>query len=403
VARRGQDRGWLAVWQEACAQGEDGFRRVLEQLVQGILEEEMTAFLGAEPYQRAEGRQGYRNGHKPRQLVTRVGRLELLVPQDREGRFQTELFQRYQRNEKALVLALMEMYVQGVSTRRVKQITEALCGVEVSKSQVSALARGLDEEIALWRSRPLEKAYPYLVVDARYEKVRRGPRVTSAGVLLVVGIDEQGYREVLGTWVADTESEATWSEVFAELRQRGLAGVVRYVVSDDHQGLRAAIDRYFQGALWQRCQVHFVRNVLARVSQRERARVVALLRAITQSPTVEEARQRLGEAAEALRVRYPRVAQLLEEQGEEMLTVYQVPPAHRKQLCSTNMLERYHQELRRRTRVVRIFPNEGSCLRLVTALAIETSEEWLVRRYLPMEAEGAAVVVGLEERTVEVA
>jgi putative transposase len=374
---------------------------VLEQLVQGILEEEMTAFLGAEPYQRAEGRQGYRNGHKPRTLVTRVGTLNLLVPQDREGRFQTELFQRYQRNEKALVLALAEMYVQGVSTRRVKQITEALCGVEVSKSQVSALARGLDEEIALWRSRPLEKAYPSLVVDARYEKVRRGPRVTSAGVLLVVGIDEEGYREILGTWVADSESEATWSEVFAELRQRGLGGV-RYVVSDDHRGLRAAIDRYFQGALWQRCQVHLVRNVLARVAQGDRARVVALLRAVTQPSTVEEARQRLKEAAAALRVRYPGVAALLEEQGEEMLTVYQVPPAHRKQLCSTNMLERYQQELRRRTRVVRIFPSEGSCLRLVTALAIETSEEWLVRRYLRMEAEGASVV-GLEERAVAVA
>jgi transposase-like protein len=374
---------------------------VVEQLVQGILEEEMTAFLGAEPYQRAEGRQGYRNGHKPRQLVTRVGRLELLVPQDREGRFQTELFQRYQRNEKALVLALAEMYVQGVSTRRVKQITEVLCGVEVSKSQVSALARGLDEEIALWRKRPLEKAYPYLVVDARYEKVRRGPRVVSVGVLLVVGIDEEGYREILGTWVADSESEATWSEVFAELRQRGLAGV-RYVVSDDHQGLRAAIDRYFQGALWQRCQVHFVRNVLARVGKGDRAWVLELLRAITQSPTVEAARQRLSEAVEALRVRYPGVAELLEEQGEEMLTVYQVPPAHRKQLCSTNMLERYQQELRRRTRVVRIFPSEGSCLRLVTALAIETSEEWLVRRYLRMEAEEVAAV-GLEERTVEVA
>jgi putative transposase len=401
MARRGEDRGWLALWQEASRQGEDGFRRVLEQLVQGILEEEMTAFLGAEPYQRAEGRQGYRNGHKPRTLVTRVGTLNLLVPQDREGRFQTELFQRYQRNEKALVLALAEMYVQGVSTRRVKQITEALCGVEVSKSQVSALARGLDEEIALWRSRPLEKAYPSLVVDARYEKVRRGPRVTSAGVLLVVGIDEEGYREILGTWVADSESEATWSEVFAELRQRGLGGV-RYVVSDDHRGLRAAIDRYFQGALWQRCQVHLVRNVLARVAQGDRARVVALLRAVTQPSTVEEARQRLKEAAAALRVRYPGVAALLEEQGEEMLTVYQVPPAHRKQLCSTNMLERYQQELRRRTRVVRIFPSEGSCLRLVTALAIETSEEWLVRRYLRMEAEGASVV-GLEERAVAVA
>ncbi len=390
MARRGQDNGWLALWQEACAEGEDGFRRVLEHVVQGMLEEEMTAFLGAEPYQRAEGRQGYRNGHKPRTLKTRVGTLELLVPQDREGRFQTELFQRYQRNEKALVLALMEMYVQGVSPRRVKKITEALCGLDISKSQVSALAKGLDEEIAVWRGRPLEKGYPYLVVDARYEKVRRGSRVVSQGVLLVVGIDEEGYREVLGTWVADSESEATWSEVFRELRDRGLEGV-GYVVSDDHKGLRAAIDRYFQGALWQRCQVHFVRNVLGKVARGERAWVVELLRGITQSPTVEAARHRLGEAAEAVRVRYPRVAEMLEEEGEEMLAVYQLPEEHRKRLRSTNMVERYQQELRRRTRVVRIFPNEGSCLRLVTALAMETSEEWLVRRYLLMETEEEAV------------
>ncbi len=169
----------MSLWQEAFREGEDVLRSVLEHLVQGILEEEMTAFLGAEHYQRTGSRQGYRNGHKPRRLVTRLGRLGLLVPQDREGGFQTELFQRYQRNEKALVLALMEMYVQGVSTRKVKKITEALCGLEISRSQVSALAKGLDEEIAVWRSRPLEKAYPYLVVDARYEKVRRGPRVVS--------------------------------------------------------------------------------------------------------------------------------------------------------------------------------------------------------------------------------
>jgi len=390
MARRGQDRGWLALWQEACAEGEDGFRRVLEGVVQGILEEEMTAFLGAEPYQRVAGRQGYRNGHKPRTLKTRVGTLNLLVPQDREGRFQTELFQRYQRNEKALVLALMEMYVQGVSTRRVTKITEALCGVEISKSQVSALAKGLDEEVGVWRRRRLEKAYPYLVVDARYEKVRRGPQVVSQGVFLVVGIDEEGYREILGTWLADSESEATWSEVFQELRDRGLEGV-GYVVSDDHKGLRAAIDRYFQGALWQRCQVHFVRNVLGKVARVERAWVVELLRGITQSPTVEAARHRLGEAAEAVRVRYPRVAELLEEDGEEMLAVYQLPEEHRKRLRSTNMVERYQQELRRRTRVVRIFPNEGSCLRLVTALAMETSEEWLVRRYLRMETEEEAI------------
>ncbi len=207
---------------------------------------------------------------------------------------------------------------------------------------------------------------------------------------MVVGIDGEGYREILGTWVADSESEATWSEAFKELRGRGLQGVT-YIVSDDHQGLGAAIDRHFQGALWQRCQVHFLRNVLGKVAKGDRAWVLALMRAITQSPTVEAARQRLGEAVEATKVRYPRVAEFLEEQGEEMLAVYQLPPEHRKRMCSTNMVERLNQEIRRRTRVVRIFPNEGSCLRLVSALAMETSEEWLERRYLRMEVEEETV------------
>jgi putative transposase len=358
-------------------------RRLLETVVQRVLDEELTAFLGAERHERTGERQGYRNGYKPRQLKTRVGTLSLMVPKDREGRFQTELFERYQRSEKALLLAVAEMYVKGVSTRKVKDITEALCGLEISRTQVSELSKGLDAEVAAWRTRPLSKPYPYLVVDARYEKVREDAHVTSRGVLLVVGIAEDGYREILATSTANTESETTWSEVFAGLRDRGLQGV-RFVVSDDHRGLRAAIDRHFQGALWQRCQVHMLRNVLAHVSKKDRKWAVDLMRAITNAKTLETARAALRQAVAAFEARYPKVALLLDEHGEEMLAVYQLPEPHRKRMRTTNMIERFNQELKRRTRVVRIFPDDRSCLRLVTALAIEQSEEWQDRRYLDM-------------------
>jgi len=391
MARRSQDTGWFDLWQEASRDGGDGIRRLLETTIQRVLDEELTAFLGAESHERTEARQGYRNGYKPRQLKTRVGTLEFLVPKDREGQFRTELFERYQRSEKALLLAVAEMYVRGVSTRKVKGITEALCGLEISRTQVSELAKGLDAEVEAWRARPLGKAYPYLVVDARYEKVRGGPHVVSRGVLLVVGIAEDGHREILGTYTANTESEATWSEVFSDLRKRGLSGV-RFVVSDDHSGLRAAIDRHFQGALWQRCQVHFLRNVLARVSKKDRGWVMDLLRAITNAETLDAARAALTQAVAALQGRYPKVAELLDEHGTEMLAVYQLPEPHRKRMRSTNMIERYNQELKRRTRVVRIFPDDRSCLRLVTALAIEQSDEWQERRYLDMGATDPAEV-----------
>jgi putative transposase len=395
MARRVNGTDVLAVWQES-AEEEDRLRHLVQHVLQRVLEEELTAFLGAEAYERTAERRGYRNGSKPRTLKTRVGTLELLVPKDREGRFQPSLFERYQRHEKALVLALVEMYIQGVSTRKVKAITEQLCGLTISKSQVSVLAKGLDEEIAAWRSRALEAAYPYLMVDARYEKVRQGPRVVSQGVLLVIGVSETGFREILGVWQAATESEATWSEVFSELKARGLRGV-QYVVSDDHQGLRVAVDRHFQGALWQRCQVHFIRNVLARVRKGDRAEVLALVRSITQAPTREAAEAAVTTAVETLTKTYPEVATLVEAAAPEILAVYELPEEHRKRLRSTNLLERYNQEVKRRTRVVRIFPNGASCLRLICALAIETNEEWLGRRYLRMDLEDEAAA----ERTSE--
>jgi putative transposase len=362
-------------------------RETLRVVIQGILEEEISAHLLAEPYERTGERRGYRNGYKPRMLRTRVGGLEIMVPKDRDGNFQTELFERYQRSEKALVLAIAQMYVGGVSTRKVKAITEALCGLEISRSQVSVLTKKLEEEIEAWRKRALEKLYPYLVADARYEKVRQGGHIVSKGVLIVVGISDDGEREILGTWVAHGETEASWSQAFEELKERGLLGV-RFVVSDDDKGLRGALEKNFPEVLWQRCQVHFVRDILGHVRKNDRKRVLALLRAVTESATLESARRNLGEAVEALARNYPKVSEMLEEHGEEILTVYDLPESHRRRMRTTNMLERLNQELKRRTRVVRIFPDDGSCLRLVSALAMEANEEWEGRKYLDMEVEG---------------
>lgn len=386
MARKRDCRDLLALWQESSENGKDALRETLRVVIQEVLEEEIGAYLRARPYERTEERMGYRNGYKPRTLRTRVGGLEIMVPKDRDGNFQTELFERYQRSEKALVLAIAQMYVSGVSTRKVKAITEALCGLEISRSQVSVLTRKLEEEIEAWRNRRLEKLYPYIVADARYEKVRHDGHIVSKGVLIVVGVSEEGEREILGTWVAHGETDSTWSQAFEELKERGLRGV-RYVVSDDDKGLRGALEKNFPGVLWQRCQVHFVRNILGQVRRNDRKRVLALLRGITESPTVELARRNLGEAVEALARDYPEVSEMLEEHGEEVLTVYSLPEPHRKKMRSTNMLERLNEELKRRTRVVRIFPDDGSCLRLVSALAMEVSEEWEGRKYLDMEVE----------------
>jgi putative transposase len=377
----------LAVAAQAALLDDPAFLRELVQgILQAILEAEMTAHLGAERYERGPGRTGHRNGYKPRTLTTRVGTLELHVPQDREGTFSTELFARYQRTEQALVLTLMEMYVQGVSTRKVAAITEQLCGTSFSKSQVSALAGRLDADLAAWRERPLTAAsYPYLSVDARYEHVRVDGQVVSQGVLIVAGVRDDGRREILAVEVADTESEATYHELFRRLKARGVHGVM-LVTSDDHAGLRAAIARHFQGAGWQRCQVHFVRNLQGRVGAKHRARLAQDLRAIFAASEAAQARATAHSCAERWQCSHPQVATALEEELEDCLACYHAPAPHRLRVRTTNGLERFNQELKRRTRVVRIFPNRASLLRLVTALAMEQSEEWVSgRRYLTME------------------
>ena len=289
-------------------------REIVERVLQEMLEAEMTEHIGAAPYERSATRIGHRNGYKPRTLRTRVGTLNLLVSQDREGNFSTRLFSRYQRNEKALCLALMQMYVEGVSTRKVKEVTEELCGTSFSKSLVSQLAGSLDSELEAWRDRRLEAAsHPYLFVDARYEKVRVDGRVVSQGVLIVSGIRDDGFREVLGVGVSDTESEATYHELFRSLKRRGLSGV-RLVVSDDHEGLKAAIARHFQGASHQRCQVHYARNLLGMVGHAKRKELGADLRAIFAAPERKQALAIAASVADKWRKKgNEKVAEHLEE------------------------------------------------------------------------------------------
>src|SRR4051794_33302246 len=270
-----QHTGMIAATQSALTDDPGFLRFIVERVIQEVLDAEMTAHLHADPYERNAARTGYRNGYKPRQLNTRLGTLTLQVPQDRDGTFSTQLFARYQRSEKALALALMEMYVEGVSPRKVREITEVLCGTSFSKSLVSELAGQFDTELDAWRSRPLtETTYPYLSVDARYEHVRQGGQVVSQGVLIVAGIRADGHRELLAVEVADTESAATYHQLFAHLKARGLAGV-RLVTSDSHAGLKAAIDRHFQGASWQQCQVHFARDLVGMVGAGRRGELAA--------------------------------------------------------------------------------------------------------------------------------
>jgi putative transposase len=318
-------------------------------------------------------------------LITRVGKLELRVPQDRQGRFSTEVFERYQRSEKALVSALSEMYIQGVSTRKVKAVTEELCGHAFSASTVSNINKKLDEELRRFSERALEEDYPYLIMDARYEKVRVDGVIRSHAVLVGIGITWEGRREVLGVELASRESQNSWKEFILGLKKRGLRGV-ELVITDDHSGLRKAIQEVLPEASWQRCYVHFLRNALDHLPRKGDDDCLMELRWLYDRRSLEEAREDLGNWLQKWQGRYPKLCNWAEENIEETFTFYRWPAAHHKHLKSTNMLERLNQELKRRTHVIRIFPNAESCLRLVRALAIEIHENWIEQhRYLNME------------------
>lgn len=357
---------------------------VVRKFIQNLLEQEMTDYLHAAPYERSAGRLGYRSGRRVRKLVTRAGSLSLDVPTERSGHFRTAVFDRYQRSEQAFVLTLQEMYLAGVSTRKVRVITEELCGTSISASTVSRLTKRLDEDLARWRNRRLVESYPYLIVDARYERVRQNERIEGQGVLVISGVSGKGQRDILGVAVANTESETSWTEIFRDLSRRGLAGV-RLVVSDDHEGLVASVRRCFQQALWQRCQTHFMHNVLALVTKCDRKALWQALRSIFDSATLEHAKARLAEVVAEWRSRYPDLADKLEEETEDTLTCFQFPAGHRMRIRTTNMMERLNEELRRRSRVIRIFPHAAACLRLMTALAQEQAAEWAAQlAYLDM-------------------
>lgn len=363
----------------------DYLRAMVQSLVEATLEAEMTSLLGAEKGERTPARSGYRSGFYLRSLVTRVGTLELRVPQDRDGRFSTRLFERYQRSEKALVGALTEMYVQGVSTRKVKAVTEELCGHSFSASAVSAINKQMDARLAEFAGRRLAEDFPYLILDARYERVREGGVIASQAVLVAIGIDWEGRRQVLAVELANRESRSSWRDFLTGLRERGLSGV-EFVVSDDHAGLKKAVAEILPQAAWQRCYVHFLRNALDYMPRKRDDDCLQELRWFYDRRELAEVRQDLARWLAKWQDKYPKLCEWVEDNIEETLTYYRLPRQHHKHLKSTNMLERLNQEIKRRTWGVRIFPSAGSCLRLVRALAVETHENWLeATRYLNME------------------
>ena len=364
---------------------QDLLKILVEQILQQVLEAEMEAALQAGKGERSADRLGYRSGYYNRMLITRVGKIELRVPQDRQGRFRTEVFERYQRSEKALVMAMMEMYIQGVSTRKVKAIREELCGHEFSSATVSRIVQRLDEELEQFASRRLEEPYPYLVLDARYERIREAGTVRSQAVLIAVGINWDGRRSVLAVELASRESAASWKQVLLSLKQRSLQAV-EFVVSDDHPGLRRAIQEVLPEAAWQRCYVHFLRNALDYLPRKADDDCLQELRWIYDRRDGQEARQDLAAWLAKWSKRYAKLCAWVEDNIGETLSFYRLPKQHHKNMKSTNMLERLMEEIKRRTLVVRIFPNAASCLRLIRALAVELDENWIeAMQYLNME------------------
>ena len=375
----------VALLKEALLQDRDFLLPLLQDVVQQVLEAEMEEAVGAGKSERTPTREGYRSGYYSRTLVTRVGKLELRVPQDRHGRFRTEVFERYQRSEKALVAALAEMYVQGVSTRKVKAITEELCGHEFSASTISRINESLDEELAKFAARQLEEDYPYLILDARYEKVREDGLIRSRAVLVAIGINRDGRRCVLAVELANRESQTSWRDFLTGLKQRGLAGV-EFVVSDDHAGLKKAIAEILPTAVWQRCYVHFLRNALDYLPRRGDDDCMMELRWLYDRHDIQESRRDLAAWLAKWSAKYPKLCDWVEANIEETFSFYRLPREHHKHMKSTNMLERLNEEIKRRTHVVRIFPNEASCLRLIRALAVEIHENWIeATRYLNMD------------------
>jgi len=379
----------------------DTIRTSLEWILQQLIEAEATAFIGAAPFERTETRTNQRNGRRPRLLSTPAGDVELEIPKLRQGSFFPSLLERRRRIDRALFAVVMEAYVHGVSTRKVDDLVKAL-GVAsgISKSEVSRICSELDRDLKAFRERPLNHAeFVYVFLDATYVKGRVHGRVVSRAVVIATGVTSTGDREVLGIDVGDSEDGAFWTAFLKDLRARGLTGV-QLVISDHHLGLTQAIGAVFVGASWQRCRVHFMRNVLARVPKASAEMVAAAIRTIFAQPDPAHVRRQLDEVARMLDVKFPDVAVMLRDATEDLLAFTAFPIAHWRKIWSTNPLERINAEIKRRTNVVGIFPNDPAIVRLVTAILVETHDEWAVaeRRYL---SEESMTTIGQPITTVE--
>ena len=368
-------------------QQDEGVKQLLEALVESAMQAEVEEHLGAGRYERSAERRGRRNGSKPRTFNTRSGELRFQVPQVRECEpYHPSLFARWQRSERALLVACAEMYFQGVSTRKVQAVLAKMCGFELSAMTVSRIASEVDAKLDAMRGRRLTSEYPYLMIDARYEKVRAGGTVSSEAVLVVVGFNEQGQREILDWRNGDSESLETWGSMFRGLKQRGLEGV-KLVISDAHGGIRAAIAKHFQGVKWQRCRVHFKREIGRKVANKQYREVQRDLAAVFGGEDRQACMRLRDEMAVKWEKDKPKVAAMLRDGLEDCLTVLGFPASHSKRLTSTNMVERLMKTIKQRTQVVGVFPNRASCERLVGALLVETHEHWQLaeRSYFNME------------------
>lgn len=380
----GDPNQWRRLLELLAREGFDGMKQVLTTLLNEAMRLERTAYLGVDqPYQRSPARRSRANGFKAKTLDSRLGRLVLDVPQTRDGKFYPACLEKGQRSERALKLAVAEMYLRGVSTRKVHYVMEKICGLDVTSAQVSRAAAMLDAELARWRERPLGEV-AYLVLDAHYEKARVGDRVLPCAVLVAVGVLPDGRRMILGAATACSEAETNWREFLFALQRRGMHGV-RFAVSDDHAGLKAALASCLPAAAWQRCQFHLVRNALHKTPRQDQRPAIAKdLRHVLDASDRPQANRRLMAMVDKYRPGCPKLADWLEANVPESFAVYDLPEAHRKRMRTSNMLERLNGEIARRTRVVGVFPHQDSLLRLVTALAVEQSDEWEGATYLEM-------------------
>jgi len=372
--------------EQLSEQGLDGLPDLIRVMVNEAMRIERENYLGAKPYERSEERQGHANGYKPKTVKTRVGEVTFKVPQVREGGFYPRSLEKGMRSERALLLTLAEMYVQGVSTRKVASITEQLCGMQISASQVSRAAQTLDEELEAWRKRPLGEIV-YLYLDARYEKVRQAGSVLPTAILMASGVKRDGRRSILGISVSLSEAEVHWRAFLEGLVERGLHGV-QLIISDDHAGMEAARKAVFTGVPWQRCQFHLQQNAQSYVPKVGlKGEVAEDIRTIFNATDREIAEAFLRKAVEKYAVLAPKLADWMEVNLPEGFTVFAFPKLHQRKLRTSNQLERLSQEIKRRTRIVRVFPNEQSCLRLISALLTEVGEEWEYGRlYLDLES-----------------